>query len=36
MTKRFAVVYEAEADLRTATELADRALVEAIDWLRAS
>ncbi len=33
MTKRFAVVYEAEADFRTATELADRVLVEAIDWL---
>jgi hypothetical protein len=33
MTKRFAVVCEAEADFRTATELADRVLVEAIDWL---
>jgi hypothetical protein len=28
-----AVVYEAPADLRTATELADRVLLEAIDWL---
>lgn len=33
MTKRFSAVYEAEADFRTATELADRALVETIDWL---
>ena len=33
MTLRFAVVYESEADFATATELADRALVEAIDWL---
>ena len=28
-----AVVYEASADLRTATELADRVLVDAIEWL---
>jgi hypothetical protein len=27
------VVYEAPADLRTATELADRVLVDAIEWL---
>jgi hypothetical protein len=27
-----AVVYEAPADFRTATELADRVLIEAIDW----
>ena len=33
MTLRFAVVHEAEADFHTATELADRVLVEAIDWL---
>jgi hypothetical protein len=33
MSRRFAVVYEAEADFHTATELADRVLVEAIDWL---
>jgi hypothetical protein len=33
MSQRFAVVHEAEADFRTATELADRVLVEAIDWL---
>ncbi|MGL4420140.1 MAG: hypothetical protein ACRCZF_05720, partial [Gemmataceae bacterium] len=32
---RIAVVYEAEADFRTGTELADRVLVEAIDWLDA-
>jgi hypothetical protein len=28
-----AVVYEAPADLRTATELADRVLMDAIEWL---
>jgi hypothetical protein len=33
MSLRFAVVHEAEADFRTATELADRVLIEAIDWL---
>ena len=35
MTRRFAVVAEADADAdhRTATELADRVLVEAVDWL---
>ena len=33
MTLRIAVVYEASADFVTATELADRAIVEAIDWL---
>jgi hypothetical protein len=33
MSVRFAVVYEAEADFQTATELADRVLTEAIDWL---
>ncbi len=33
MRPRFAVVHEAEADFQTATELADRVLVEAIDWL---
>ncbi len=35
MSRRIAVVYEAAADFRTGTELADRALVEAIDWLDA-
>jgi hypothetical protein len=33
MSRRFAVVHEAEADFHTATELADRVLLEAIDWL---
>ncbi len=33
MSRRIAVVHEAEADFDTATELADRVLVEAIDWL---
>lgn len=33
MTLCFAVVHEAEADFQTATELADRMLVDAIDWL---
>jgi hypothetical protein len=33
MNQRFAVVHEAEADFQTATELADRVLVEAVDWL---
>jgi hypothetical protein len=33
MTKRFAVVYEAEADFRVATDLADRVLREAVEWL---
>ncbi len=33
MSHLFAVVHEAEADFQTATELADRVLVEAIDWL---
>lgn len=33
MTRRFAVVHEAEADFNTATELADRVLVEAVEWL---
>lgn len=33
MSLRFAVVHEAEADFRTATELADRELVDAIEWL---
>ena len=35
MSQSIAVVYEAEADFRTGTELADRVLVEAIDWLDA-
>ena len=30
----FAVVHEAPADLRTATELADRQLMSSIDWLK--
>lgn len=33
MSQRFAVVYEAEADFHTATELADRVLADTIDWL---
>lgn len=33
MSVRFAVVYEADADFQTATELADRVLVESIEWL---
>ncbi len=33
MSHRFAVVAEAPADHRTATELADRILIDAIDWL---
>jgi hypothetical protein len=33
MSRRFAVVHEAEADFHTATELADRVLIDAIDWL---
>ncbi len=33
MTRRFAVVHEAEADFQTATDLADRVLVEAASWL---
>ena len=33
MSLQFAVVYEAPADFQTATELADRVLVESIDWL---
>ncbi len=33
MSRRFAVVHEAPADFHTATELADRVLIDAIDWL---
>ncbi len=33
MSLPFAVVYEAPADFQTATDLADRVLVESIDWL---
>lgn len=33
MTRCFAVVHEAEVDFHTATELADRVVLEAIDWL---
>lgn len=33
MSQCFAVIHEAEADFHTATELADRVLIEAIDWL---
>ncbi len=33
MSRAFAVVHEAVADFTTATELADRVLIEAIDWL---
>lgn len=33
MTKQFAVVYEAAADFQTATEIADRVLVDEVTWL---
>lgn len=33
MSRKFAVVFEAPADFRIATELADRVLCEAIGWL---
>ena len=33
MSRQFAVVHEAPADFQTATELADRVLVESVDWL---
>lgn len=33
MTLRFAVVYEGDADFQTATQLADRVLLECITWL---
>jgi hypothetical protein len=33
MSRSFAVVHEAVADFTTATELADRVLIEAIDWM---
>lgn len=33
MSHRFAVVHEAAADFRTATELADREIADAIGWL---
>ncbi len=33
MTLQFAVLHEAPADYQTATELADRVLVESVDWL---
>jgi hypothetical protein len=33
MSVRFAVVHEAEADFQTATDLADRVLVSAVEWL---
>ena len=33
MSLQFAVVHEAPADFQTATELADRVLVESIDWM---
>ena len=33
MSRRIAVVHEADADFRTGTELADRVLIEAIGWL---
>ncbi len=33
MSLRFAVIYEAAADFQTATELADRVLVESIEWM---
>jgi len=33
MSRRFAVVYEAQADFATATDLADRVMVAEVDWL---
>ncbi len=33
MSQKFVVVFEAPADVATATELADRVFVESIDWL---
>ena len=33
MTRKFAVVFEATADFQMATELADRILCEAVEWL---
>ncbi len=33
MSRLFAVVHEAPADFQTATELADRVLVESLDWM---
>ena len=33
VSPRFAVVHEAPADFQTATELADRVLVESIEWM---
>lgn len=33
MTRRIAVVHEAEADFTTATELADRVIVQAVAWM---
>lgn len=33
MSQHFFVVHEAPADFLTATELADRVLMEAINWL---
>lgn len=33
MTRKFAVVYEATADFQMATDLADRELCDAIEWL---
>jgi hypothetical protein len=33
VSRQFAVVHEAPADFQTATELADRVLVESVDWL---
>lgn len=33
MSQRFAVVHEAEADFHTATELADRVMIDAVSWV---
>jgi hypothetical protein len=33
MSQRFAVIHEAKADFQIATDLADRVLIDAIDWL---
>lgn len=34
MSQRFAVVHEATADYQTATELADRVILDSIEWLK--
>ena len=33
MTRKFVVIHEAQADIATATEIADRVLLDTVDWL---